>query len=93
MNRIRPELIKDNPAAPQPYVSPRRSRTSPRTSSSARTRTQSGMKEALQLLMRSAERFVDSLPASKNKNKELPALLIAMTQADRLLSAKRATRE
>jgi len=93
MNRIRPELIKDNPAAPQPYVSPRRSRTNPRTPSSARATAQAGMKEALQLLMRSAERFVDSLPASKNKNKELPALLIAMTQAERLLSAKRTPTE
>ncbi|WP_423723422.1 hypothetical protein [Nitrospira sp. NS4] len=93
MNRIRPELIKDNPAAPQPYVSPRRSRTRPRTASSARATAQDGMREALQMLMRSAERFVDSLPASKNRNKELPALLIAMTQAHRLLSPKRTTTE
>lgn len=88
MNRIRPELIKDNPEAPQPYVSPRRTRTRARAASPAGATAQDGMREALQMLMRSAERFVDSLPASKNKNKELPALLIAMTQAERLLSAE-----
>lgn len=92
MNRIRPELIKDNPVAPQPYVSPRRTRIRARAASAEATAPDE-MKDTLMLLMRSAERFVDSLPASKNKNKELPALLIAMTQAERLLSAKQAAIE
>jgi len=88
MNRIRPELIKDNPVAPQPYVSPRRRQAPPRAASSARATAQNGMKETLQTLMKSAERFVNSLPQSKETSKELKALLNAITQAQRLLLAE-----
>ena len=87
MNRIRPELIKDNPVAPQPYVSPRRKRTPSRAASSTRATAQERLKETLQTLTGSAERFVNSLPQSKKTSNELNALLNAIAQAQRLLSA------
>lgn len=88
MNRIRPELIKDNPTAPQPYVSPRRSRTRARAASSAHTAEQPRLEETLQTLTEAADRFVNSLPRSKKTGKELTVLLDAITQAQRLLLAE-----
>ena len=93
----RPELEKDNPVAPQPYVGPRRRRALSRTASSSSAAARSGMAETLQTLTEAAERFVNRLPRSKKLEEERTALLDAITQAQWLLSvehipAKRSTR-
>jgi nitrogenase molybdenum-iron protein alpha/beta subunit len=45
------------------------------------------MAETLQALTEAAERFVMSMPASKKRQEERTALLKAIAQAHRLLSA------
>lgn len=92
----RPELEKDNPVAPQPYIGPRRRRALSRAASSPAA-ARSGMAETLQTLTEAAERFVNCLPRSKKLEAERTALLDAITQARWLLSvehipAKRSTR-
>ncbi len=83
----RPELEKDNPTAPQPYVGPRRKRALTRAAtSSSRTDAQSEMGKTLQTLMEAAEQFVNAAPRSKKLVKERNALLDAIRQAQWLLS-------
>src|SRR5574340_82607 len=72
----RPELEKDNPVAPQPYIGPRRRRALSRTASSPAA-ARSGMAETLQTLTEAAERFVNRLPRSKKLEAERNALLDA----------------
>src|SRR5574340_536025 len=81
----RPELEKDNPVAPQPYIGPRRRRALSRTASSPAA-ARSGMAETLQTLTEAAERFVNRLPRSKKLEAERNALLDAITQAQWLRS-------
>ncbi len=82
----RPELIKDNPVAPQMYVGPRRRLA--RAASTSQVPTQGGMVELLQTLTAAAKGFVATVPASKKRQEERDALLDAITQAQRLLSGE-----
>lgn len=82
----RPELEKDNPVAPQPYVGPRRRQARAHKSGSTRAAAQSEMSKTLQTLMEAAERFVNGAPKSKKLEAERNALLDAITQAQWLLS-------
>ncbi len=84
----RPELEKDNPAAPQMYVGPRRRLALARAASKAQTSASGDMAETLQALTDAAERFVATVPASKARHKERAALLKAITQAQRRLSGE-----
>jgi hypothetical protein len=84
----RPELEKDNPLAPQPYVGPRRRQARARQSNSTRRVSQSEMGKTLQTLMEAAERFVNGAPRSKKLEAERNALLDAITQAQWLLSVE-----
>lgn len=86
----RPELEKDNPVAPQPYVGPRRRQAQVRAGSSLRAAAQSEMSKTLQTLMEAAERFVNGAPKSKKLEAERNALLDAITQAQWLLSVEQA---
>lgn len=82
----RPELIKDNPVAPQMYVGPRRRLA--RAASTSQVPTQGDMAETLQTLTAAAKGFVATVPASKKRQAERDALLDAITQAQRLLSGE-----
>lgn len=82
----RPELEKDNPVAPQPYVGPRRRQERSRKSGSARAGARGEMGRTLQTLMEAAERFVNRAARSKKLEAERNALLDAITQAQWLLS-------
>lgn len=84
----RPELEKDNPVAPQPYVGPRSRQARARKSGSTRATTQSELGKTLQTLMETAERFVNGAPKSKKLEAERNALLDAITQAQWLLSVE-----
>ena len=84
----RPELIKDNPVAPQMYVGPRRRLALARAASTSKVPTQGDLVETLQTLTAVAKRFVATVPASKKRQEERDALLEAITQAQRLLSGE-----
>ena len=85
----RPELEKDNPVAPQPYVGPRkREARSSRAFSSSRVKARSEMGKTLLTLMEAAERFVNGAARSKKLEEERNALLDAITQAQWLLSVE-----
>ncbi|MCE3223845.1 MAG: uncharacterized protein K0S58_2025 [Nitrospira sp.] len=64
----RPELEKDNPLAPQPYVGPRRRQARARQSNSTRRVSQSEMGKTLQTLMEAAERFVNGAPRDRRRS-------------------------
>ena len=82
----RPELIKDNPVAPQMYVGPRRRLA--RAASTSHIPTQGDMAETLQTLTAAAKGFVATVSVSKKRQEERDALLDAITQAQRLLSGE-----
>jgi hypothetical protein len=82
----RPELEKDNPAAPQIYVGPRRRRAMLRAGSAASVPVQGGMAEVLRTLTIAAECFAVNVPPSKELYEERRALLDAIGQAQLLLS-------
>lgn len=84
----RPELIKDNPVAPQMYVGPRRRLALARAAAKSPVPTQGNMAETLQTLTAAAKEFVATVPASKKRQEERDALLEAITQAQRLLSGE-----
>jgi hypothetical protein len=84
----RPELEKDNPVAPQPYVGPRRRQARAHKSGSTSAAAQSETNKILQTLMEAAERFVNGAPRSKKLEAERNALLDAITQAQWLLSVE-----
>ncbi len=84
----RPELEKDNPVAPQPYVGPRRRQAQVRGNSSLRAAAQSELSKTLQTLLEAAEQFVNGAPRSKKLEAERNALLDALTQARWLLSVE-----
>ncbi len=82
----RPELEKDNPAAPQMY-SRRKRRTHHALSGHADEAGSVG--ETLWILTEAAERFVNGVPRSKRMEAERQALLDAITQAQLVLSVER----
>ena len=84
----RPELEKDNPVAPQPYVGPRRRQARAQKTGSTREEAQSEMSKILQTLTEAAERFVNGAPKLKKTEAERNALLDAVTQAQWLLSVE-----
>ena len=88
----RPELEKDNPVAPQPYVGPAKRQARPRRAfSSLSTDSRSEMGKTLQTLMEAAERFVNGAARSKKLEEERNALLDAITQAQWLLSVEQSS--
>lgn len=82
----RPELEKDNPVAPQPYIGPRRRLAMARAAASAESTEVDDIKETLQNLMEAASRYVNSLPRARRTEKSLKALHDAIAQAERVLS-------
>lgn len=84
----RPELEKDNPIAPQPYIGPRRRLAMARAAASAELSEAGDMKETLQTLTKAASRFVNSLPKARKADTELKVLRDAIAQAERVLAAE-----
>jgi hypothetical protein len=84
----RPELEKDNPIAPQPYVGPRRRLALNRAAASTKFTGENDVKNALQVLTMAASRFVDGMPKSSKAKKSLQVLRDAIAQAERVLAAE-----
>jgi hypothetical protein len=85
----RPELEKDNPTAPQPYVGPRRRQSQARGASAKDSTRAEQIRERLQILAKAAASFVNSRPKTKKKDEGLNVLRDAIIQAERVLSVKR----
>lgn len=84
----RPELEKDNPVAPEPYVGPRRRLAMARAAASSQLVEAPAMKEALQSLTEAASRLMKSLPRARQTATNLKALRAAIAQAERVLAAQ-----
>jgi len=84
----RPELEKDNPVAPQPYIGPRRRLAMARAAASGRTTEPADVRDMLKTLVEAATYFVKSRPKTKKTDKELNALQKAITQAERALNTQ-----
>ena len=85
----RPELEKDNPMAPQPYLGPRRRLALSRKASSKPAAASIGIEATLRTLTGAAERFVNGVSYMPKLDKERNALLEAIAEAQELLSAER----
>ncbi len=84
----RPELEKDNPIAPEPYVGPRRRLAMARAAASGRLTEGEDVTETLQVLTEAASRVVNGLPKIPKTNKDLKSLRTAIAQAKRVLAAE-----
>lgn len=84
----RPELEKDNPIAPEPYVGPRRRLALARAAASKGFAEENDLKKSLQDLTLAASRYMDSLPKTRKTEKSLKVLLDAIAQAERVLAAE-----
>ncbi len=83
----RPELEKDNPIAPQPYIGPRRRQAMARAALKELTEDHD-VEKALQTLTLAASRYVHSRPKTRKPEKNLKALRGAIAQAERVLAAE-----
>lgn len=84
----RPELEKDNPIAPQPYIGPRRRLALARTSASREFAEENDLETTLQDLTLAASRYVDRVPKTRKTGKSLKVLRDAIAQAERVLAAE-----
>ncbi|MDI3467207.1 MAG: hypothetical protein OJF50_006028 [Nitrospira sp.] len=84
----RPELEKDNPIAPQPYVGPRRRLALARATGSREFTEENDLKKTLRELTRAASRYVDGLPNARKTGKSLKVLRDAIAQAEWVLAAE-----
>jgi hypothetical protein len=84
----RPELEKDNPIAPQPYIGPRRRLAMARAASLGKPAEVEDERETLQTLVEAVSRFVNRLPKAGKTTKPLKELREAIAQAERVLAAE-----
>lgn len=84
----RPELEKDNPIAPQPYVGPRRRLALARATGSREFTEENDLKKTLRELTRAASRYVDRVPKTRKTGRSLKVLRDAIGQAERVLAAE-----
>lgn len=82
----RPELEKDNPIAPEPYVGPRRRLAMAREAALKNEADAGEMKETLRALVRAAARFLREQPKVSKPGKNLVALRDALAKADKVLA-------
>ncbi len=82
----RPELEKDNPIAPQPYIGPRRRLAMARAAALGKRTEVGDIQETLQTLTEAASRYVTALPKGKKAGAQYKALCEAVAQAKRVLS-------
>jgi hypothetical protein len=83
----RPELEKDNPIAPEPYVGPRRRLAMARAAALANSTEAGDTKEMLQTLVNAATRFLREQPNVKRPGRSLTALREAIEKANQMLAA------
>lgn len=83
----RPELEKDNPVAPEPYIGPRRRLAMARAAAAERSTRGGNAEETLRALAEAADRFLKELPKSRKPGKNLVALQDAIAKADQVLAA------
>jgi hypothetical protein len=84
----RPELEKDNPVAPQPYIGPRRRLAMARAAASGKTTEVEDVRDTLKTLVEAATYFVRSRPKAKKTDEELGMLQKAIAQAQRALNTQ-----
>lgn len=83
----RPELEKDNPIAPQPYIGPRRRLAMARAAASAESGEMGDIQDTLHTLTEAASRYVTIVPKGKKADARYKALCDAIVKAKRFLSA------
>lgn len=88
----RPELEKDNPIAPEPYVGPRRRLAMARAAASKRSTEAGDVTETLQILVEAASQFLKGVPKVRKPGKRLLALGDAIAKADEVLAVKNSSR-
>ena len=86
----RPELEKDNPIAPEPYIGPRRRLALARAASLGKLAEVDDVdvKETLRTLTAAASRVVNNLQKSRKTDQDLKALRNAIVQAEHVLAAE-----
>jgi len=84
----RPELEKDNPIAPEPYVGPRRRLAMARAAALKNEADEGNIKETLQVLVRAAARFLKDQPKVGKPGKNLAALREAVAKANQVLGTQ-----
>jgi hypothetical protein len=82
----RPELEKDNPLAPEPYVGPRRRLAMARAAALKNEADVGNMKESLRALVRAAARFLREQQKVSKPGKNLVALRDVIARADQVLA-------
>jgi hypothetical protein len=84
----RPELEKDNPIAPEPYVGPRRRLAMARAAAVENSIEMGDMKKTLQVLVVAASGFLRDLPRVGRPGKSFKALQDAIANAEQVLAAE-----
>lgn len=84
----RPELEKDNPSAPEPYVGPRRRLAMAQAAASGEPAEENEVKTTLRALTIAASRYVDGLSKTRRRGEGVKALRTAIAQAERVLAAE-----
>ena len=84
----RPELEKDNPMAPQPYVGPRRRLALARAAGLKEFTGENDLKKALQDLTLAASNYVDRVSKTRKTEKSLKVLRDAIAQAERVMATE-----
>ncbi len=88
----RPELEKDNPIAPQPYVGPRRRLAMARAAALENSNEVGDMKETLQTLVDAASQLLKNLPKVRRAGKSVKVLQDAIAHAEQVLAAENSSR-
>lgn len=84
----RPELEKDNPIAPQPYLGPRRRLALARTAMSKECTEENDLEKTLRDLVLAASRYADCVPKTRKTGKRLKILRDVIAQAQRVLDER-----
>jgi hypothetical protein len=82
----RPELEKDNPIAPEPYVGPRRRLAMARAVAAGKSAEPGDVIETLHILTEAATRVVKRFSTQRKIDGDLEMLREAIAQAERTLS-------
>ena len=88
----RPELEKDNPIAPEPYVGPRRRLAMARAAAVENSTEVGDMKKTLQVLVDATSRFLRDLPKVRQSGKSSKKLQDAIAHAEQVLAAENSSR-
>ncbi|MBX3335292.1 MAG: hypothetical protein KF876_14295 [Nitrospira sp.] len=82
----RPELEKDNPIAPEPYIGPRRRLAMARAAALEKSTESGNLKEVLRTLTSAAAEFLREQPNVRKPGRSLTALRDAIAKADQMLA-------